>query len=157
MYLMWNALAEYTLDRGIEVLFGVASFHGTDVARLAAPLSLLHHRHLAPVDLRVRALPEHFLDLNLMPEAKIDKVTVDTSSAKTDPITVETTIDATVTAQQAKKAADAAQDEANRSGNVIEFKTRIDRDELQRQVNRAAASITPPTITVRTKVQKEVP
>ena len=74
MYLMWNALAEYTLARGIEVLFGVASFHGTDVAELAAPLALLHHRHLAPADLRVRALPEHFLDLNLMPEAAIDKV-----------------------------------------------------------------------------------
>ena len=74
MYLMWNALADYTLARGIEVLFGVASFHGTDVAELAAPLSLLHHRHLAPADLRVRALPAHFLDLNRMPEAGIDKV-----------------------------------------------------------------------------------
>ena len=40
MYLMWNALADYTLARGIEVLFGVASFHGTDVAELAALLAL---------------------------------------------------------------------------------------------------------------------
>ncbi len=37
---LWNSLAEYVLDRGIEVMFGAASFHGTDVralARLFAP------------------------------------------------------------------------------------------------------------------------
>lgn len=74
LYQMWTGLADYTLSRGIEILFGVASFHGTDVGDLAAPLALLHHRHLAPPDLRVRALPEHYLDLNLRPEAAIDKV-----------------------------------------------------------------------------------
>ncbi len=42
-------------QHGIEVLFGVASFHGTDPQALAEPLSLLHHRHLAPPDLRVRS------------------------------------------------------------------------------------------------------
>jgi hypothetical protein len=94
---------------------------------------------------------------NLEAEAKVSKVTVDTSGAKVDPITVNTTIDTTVTAQQAAKAADAAQTEANKSGNAVTIKTRIDRDDLQRQVNRAAASITPPTITVKTRVQKEVP
>ena len=35
MFLLWNALADYVLDHGIEILFGVASFHGTDVAPLA--------------------------------------------------------------------------------------------------------------------------
>ena len=39
----------------IELLFGVASFHGTDPAPLAEALSFLHHEHLAPPDLRVRA------------------------------------------------------------------------------------------------------
>ena len=45
---LWNALADYVRAHGIEILFGTASFHGTDVAALAQPLSLLHHRHLAP-------------------------------------------------------------------------------------------------------------
>ena len=74
MFHIWNGLAAYTLDHEVEVLFGVASFHGTDLETLAAPLSLLHHRHLAPDDLRVRALPAHFVTLNQKPEDQIDRV-----------------------------------------------------------------------------------
>jgi len=55
MYLLWNALAKYVLDQRIEVLFGVASFHGTDPAKIAPSLAYLHHNHLAPPELRVRA------------------------------------------------------------------------------------------------------
>ncbi|SLN18895.1 hypothetical protein PSA7680_00670 [Pseudoruegeria aquimaris] len=73
MYHLWNGLAGYVRRHGIEVLFGVASFHGTDVQALAAPLSLLHHRHLAPEDLRVRARPGHFQRMDLLPEAGIDR------------------------------------------------------------------------------------
>jgi hypothetical protein len=35
MFLLWNGLADYVLERGIEMLFGAASFHGTDLAALA--------------------------------------------------------------------------------------------------------------------------
>ena len=31
MYHLWNGLADYVAEHGIEILFGVASFHGTDV------------------------------------------------------------------------------------------------------------------------------
>ena len=55
MLLLWNGLAEYVLDREIEVMFGAASFPGVDVARLAQPLGLLHHFHRAPQGLRVAA------------------------------------------------------------------------------------------------------
>ncbi|MGB3317217.1 MAG: GNAT family N-acetyltransferase, partial [Albidovulum sp.] len=41
MFLLWNALADYVLKNGIEVLFGVASFHGTDIETLKVPLSWL--------------------------------------------------------------------------------------------------------------------
>lgn len=74
MYLMWNALAAYVEQHQIEVLFGVASFHGTDVQALAEPLSLLHHRHLAPQDLRVRSLPQVFQPMDLLAEERIDRV-----------------------------------------------------------------------------------
>jgi L-ornithine Nalpha-acyltransferase len=47
MFHLWNGLAEYVLERGIEVLFGVASFHGTDTNALSEPLSWLYHHHLA--------------------------------------------------------------------------------------------------------------
>jgi L-ornithine Nalpha-acyltransferase len=72
MHLLWNGLASYVLEREIELLFGVASFRGTDPAPLAEALSFLHHEHLAPPDLRVRARPEHYLDMNLMPREAID-------------------------------------------------------------------------------------
>ena len=43
------------------ILFGVASFHGNAIRpRIAQALSYLHHNHLAPPDLRVRAVPERF-------------------------------------------------------------------------------------------------
>ncbi len=73
MHLMWSALAEYVVDRGIEILFGVASFHGTDVQALAQPLSLLHHRHLAAPDLRVRARPPGAADMALIPAEQLDR------------------------------------------------------------------------------------
>lgn len=73
MYLLWNALADYVLDHAIEVLFGVASFHGTDVEALKVPLSWLHHHHLAPPALRVRARPGHFQPMDLVPPEALDR------------------------------------------------------------------------------------
>jgi putative hemolysin len=73
MYHLWSALADYVRERGIEVLFGTASFHGTDIAELAEPLSLLHHRHLAPPELRVRTREEAFQTMDLIPEAELNR------------------------------------------------------------------------------------
>ncbi|MEM1233949.1 MAG: GNAT family N-acyltransferase [Pseudomonadota bacterium] len=73
MYLMWQALAGYIQEQRIEILFGVASFHGTNVAELAPALSLLHHRHLAPEPLRVRARASSFQPMDLIAEAEIDR------------------------------------------------------------------------------------
>ncbi len=71
MYHLWNGLAAYVEAHDIEVLFGVASFHGTDIAALAQPLSLLWHRHLAPERLRVRA--KAYQRMDLVPEAALDR------------------------------------------------------------------------------------
>ncbi|SFK61510.1 GNAT family N-acetyltransferase [Shimia haliotis] len=73
MFHLWNAMAAYVAEHEIEILFGVASFHGTDVEALAQPLSLLHHRHLAPEDIRTRILPQHHQSMNLMAEDQIDR------------------------------------------------------------------------------------
>ena len=74
MHLLWTGLGEFVTSRGIEILFGVASFHGADPKPLAQALSFLHHNHLAPEDLRVRALPEGFAEMNLMPPEAVDRV-----------------------------------------------------------------------------------
>lgn len=73
MYYLWNALSAYVAEHGIEVLFGVASFHGTDPDALAQPLSWLHHNHLAPADLRVRAQPAHYVSMNRLPPEGLDR------------------------------------------------------------------------------------
>ena len=73
MYLLWQALADYVLTQGIEVLFGVASFHGTDAQALAAPLSWLHHHHLAPESLRARAHSDHFQPMDLIAPNALDR------------------------------------------------------------------------------------
>lgn len=73
MYHLWSALAAYVAAHQIEVLFGVASFPGTDVDALAAPLSLLHHCHLATKNLRARAHDRVFQNMNLLPEVEINR------------------------------------------------------------------------------------
>jgi putative hemolysin len=73
MYMLWSGLADYVLEHQIEVLFGVASFHGTDVEALKVPLSWLHHHHLAPEPLRVSALAAQFQSMNLMDASLLDK------------------------------------------------------------------------------------
>lgn len=73
MLLLWNSLAEYVLARGIEVMFGAASFHGTDVAALAQPLAYLHHNHLAPEALRVRAIGPNAQGMDLVPVVGLDR------------------------------------------------------------------------------------
>jgi putative hemolysin len=73
MLMLWNGLADYVLAHDIEILFGVASFHGIDPAPLRQPLAWLHHHHLAPPALRARARPAHFQPMDLVPEADLDR------------------------------------------------------------------------------------
>lgn len=73
LYHLWTGLSDYVEAHGIEILFGVASFHGTDIAALAQPLSLLHHQHLAPPALRVRAQPAFFRRMDLIAPEMIDR------------------------------------------------------------------------------------
>ena len=71
MYHLWRALAGYIAENRIEVLFGVASFHGTDMDHLVAPLSLLNSRHLAPRDLRVQVRSDE--PAKMIPDALLDR------------------------------------------------------------------------------------
>ncbi len=69
---LWQGLLAYVERHQTEVLFGVASFHGTDPEPLAPALSLLHHRYLAPADLRARARADAAQRMDLVPEATLD-------------------------------------------------------------------------------------
>lgn len=63
MYHLWHGLARIVTARGVEILFGAASLPGTDPGALAQPLAWLHAHHLAPPELRVRALAPQRMDL----------------------------------------------------------------------------------------------
>lgn len=73
MHLLWTGLGQYVADHNIEIMFGVASFHGNDPKALALPLSYLHHNHLAPEDLRVRTRDEFFVPMDVVPADQINR------------------------------------------------------------------------------------
>jgi putative hemolysin len=72
LHLLWAGLADYVLERDIQILFGVASFPGVDPAPCAEALSFLHHWHLAPPELRVLAREGARLDMDLLPRAAVE-------------------------------------------------------------------------------------
>src|SRR3546814_4206404 len=70
--LLWRGIAAYIFRNGIDVMFGCASLHGTEIERLKLPLSYLYHHHLAPPALRPRAVAGRYVDMNLLPPAPVD-------------------------------------------------------------------------------------
>lgn len=72
MHLLWTGLGQYVADHHVRILFGVASFHGQDPAPLAQPLSYLYYNHLAPEDLRVRAVEDAYVPMNALPADQVD-------------------------------------------------------------------------------------
>jgi putative hemolysin len=74
MHLLWSGLGQYLGEHDIAIMFGVASFHGTDPAEIAQALSYLHHNHLAPADLRVTARPANRVEMDILPPEQVDKL-----------------------------------------------------------------------------------
>lgn len=74
MVQLWSGLVGYARDRSADLLFGVASFHGTDPQRLAQPLSILHHCYRAPAHLCTRAKPPHRVPMDIVPAGQVDRV-----------------------------------------------------------------------------------
>ena len=72
MQILWQGIAAYLAYYDIKLLFGCASLHGNDLSRWAHSLSYLHHYHLAPPALRVKALPEMFINMNNHSLSEVD-------------------------------------------------------------------------------------
>lgn len=70
--LLWKGILAYVARHSMDVMFGCASFTGTDPKALALPLSFLYHTYLAPDDWNVRALDHLRVDMNLMAEDDIN-------------------------------------------------------------------------------------
>jgi len=72
MQLLWRGIGAYVLLHDVKIMFGCASLYGTDIDQHRAALSYLYHYHLAPEDLRIRALPDKYVEMNLIPKDQLD-------------------------------------------------------------------------------------
>ena len=65
--LLWRGIADYLQRHRIGYMFGCGSFPGIDPADHAEGLSLLAHDHLAPAELRARAIGADAVPLAMLP------------------------------------------------------------------------------------------
>lgn len=72
MQLLWRGIAEYITEHKISLMFGCASFPGTDPKAMASALSYLHHHHGAPKEWAPKALDNRFVDLKILKKKQID-------------------------------------------------------------------------------------
>ncbi len=72
MQLLWKGVMAYVARFSIDLMFGCASISGTDTEALALPLSYMHHFHSTPPELRIRARPELYVEMNRIPKDQID-------------------------------------------------------------------------------------
>jgi putative hemolysin len=72
MQLLFRGIGAYVARFDIQLMFGCASFHGTDPDAHAMALSYLYHYHLAPENTRAQALPHRYIEMNRMPKEAID-------------------------------------------------------------------------------------
>jgi putative hemolysin len=69
---LWDGIAAYVFENDVELMFGCASLPGTDPKALAGHLSYLYHHHLAPAELRPRALPHLHVGMDLLPRDSLN-------------------------------------------------------------------------------------
>lgn len=72
LQLLWQGIADYVSENNIDIMFGCASLHSTDLEALAQPLSYMYHNHLADEDIRPRAIEERYIDMNILPPDRIN-------------------------------------------------------------------------------------
>ncbi len=72
MQLLWRGIGEYVTHYGVDLMFGCASFAGKPEQHPEA-LSFLYHFHLAPEEICPSALPDQYVEMNLMPPEEINQ------------------------------------------------------------------------------------
>ena len=72
MQMLWRGIALYAYHYDIQVMFGCASFPGTDPAQHAQAMSYLYHHHLAPTEVRARALESRYVKMDMLERDSYD-------------------------------------------------------------------------------------
>jgi putative hemolysin len=73
MQMLWRGIALYSYHYNIQVMFGCASIPGTDPSQHSQALSYLYHNHLAPPEIRVRALASRYIEMNVLERGSYDQ------------------------------------------------------------------------------------
>lgn len=76
MQLLWRGIGAYLAKYDISLMFGCASFNGTDVEQHREALSYLYHHHAAPANLKVTAQPEYRAKIDYLPKEKVSSVQI---------------------------------------------------------------------------------
>ena len=71
LFHLWAGLNDYVAQHQIDILFGTASFAGTDVQALAGSLTVLHQDYRAPAALLCRA--RQYQPMDLLPAAEVNR------------------------------------------------------------------------------------
>ncbi len=71
--LLWQGIADYITDNKIALLFGCASFQGTNIDDIELQLSYLHHYHSTADDIAPTALPSRCVNMNVIPKEEINE------------------------------------------------------------------------------------
>lgn len=61
---LWQGITAYVTDHNIDLMFGCASFHGTDVDVIRKELAYLYHFHKAPKELCPTGIPGRCADIS---------------------------------------------------------------------------------------------
>lgn len=69
--MLWQGIGAFIVAKDIKLMVGCASFHGVNVKEHMHALSYLYHYHLAPDNIRPKALPAHYVNMNLMPKEEV--------------------------------------------------------------------------------------
>jgi putative hemolysin len=69
--MLWQGIGAFIVAKDIKLMVGCASFHGVNVKEHIHALSYLYHYHLAPANIRPKALPAHYVNMNLMPKEEV--------------------------------------------------------------------------------------
>ncbi len=71
--LLWQGIADYITEHDIDLLFGCASFHGTDVDAVSTHLSYLHHFHSTADSVKPIAIDGRNVSMNIHPKEELNE------------------------------------------------------------------------------------
>ena len=62
--LLWRGITAYSIQHGVDIMFGCASFSGVDQDNIKESLSYLYHKKLSPPEWRASARPHLYQKMN---------------------------------------------------------------------------------------------